>query len=459
MGLLDYMQSPEGIGLLSGLASYAANARRGTPVNNVGRGLVGGLAGYSLANEQVRKAEEDAFQKQYRQMQMEQMQNTLTKHKQEQEFRSRLPDMLKPKLTGSTEQGQMLAEQNADFGAEGVQPLVEAAQYATDAPLNMSYGVDKQALQEYMMQPGSPYADKIIEKQLTPKDPIKLGNTLLDPETYQPLAVDEAWKQDKLEARQQRLQELEMRLEDQRLSREQSAALRRELAGQQAALRRDLSQQSTALAGKPPSGYRFKPNGDLEMIPGGPADVKNQQRLEGGSTVDTVIATLRDQYDQLEKGGGIVSTKNELGRNLGARLSSSGLGQFVGGAVGTENQSARDTVAQTRPVLLQAIMKATGMSAKQMDSNAELKLYLATATDPTLGLEANRNALAMIERLYGSGAGNEQVTREGESPKRNAPPQNKREAYNEYLKAYSAAKTPEQKKAITARARQLGVVK
>jgi hypothetical protein len=45
-------------------------------------------------------------------------------------------------------------------------------------------------------------------------------------------------------------------------------------------------------------------------------------------------------------------------------------------------------------------MKATGMSAKQMDSNAELKLWLATATDPTLDVESNRKALDNIEKKY-----------------------------------------------------------
>ena len=54
----------------------------------------------------------------------------------------------------------------------------------------------------------------------------------------------------------------------------------------------------------------------------------------------------------------------------------------------------------TRPALLAALMKATGMSAKQMDSNAELKLWLATATDPSLDVESNRRALAKIEQKY-----------------------------------------------------------
>jgi hypothetical protein len=48
-----------------------------------------------------------------------------------------------------------------------------------------------------------------------------------------------------------------------------------------------------------------------------------------------------------------------------------------------------------------AIMRATGMSAKAIDSNAELKLWLATATDPTKSYEANIEALQNIENLYG----------------------------------------------------------
>ena len=54
------------------------------------------------------------------------------------------------------------------------------------------------------------------------------------------------------------------------------------------------------------------------------------------------------------------------------------------------------------------IMQAMGLSAKQLDSNAELKLWLSAATDPTLDLEANRDALNNLERMLtgkGKGAG------------------------------------------------------
>jgi len=164
---------------------------------------------------------------------------------------------------------------------------------------------------------------------------------------------------------------------------------------------------STA-GGKPPIGYRYTANGDLEAIPGGPADAKAQalanQKASGSTDVAASIATLRDAYDRLEEGGGITSTKKGPLGNIIAAGSSSAVGQMVGRATGSKNQSARNDIAMSRPVLLSALMKATGMSAKQMDSNAELKLWLTTATDPTLDVESNRRALDALERKYMSGS-------------------------------------------------------
>jgi hypothetical protein len=174
-----------------------------------------------------------------------------------------------------------------------------------------------------------------------------------------------------------------------RLSREQSA---------------DQHAAGLLQVGKAPSGYRFLPDGSMQAIPGGPADAKSsalaQQKALGASDVDSAVATLRDAYDRLEKGGGITSTERGALSNMAAASGSSGLGQAVGRAFGTQNQSARNDIAMTRPALLAALMKATGMSAKQMDSNAELKLWMATATDPTLDVESNRRALNAIERKY-----------------------------------------------------------
>jgi len=50
---------------------------------------------------------------------------------------------------------------------------------------------------------------------------------------------------------------------------------------------------------------------------------------------------------------------------------------------------------------MQSIVKASGMSAKQIDSNAELKLMLDQATDPTAGYEANMKALDNLDKRFG----------------------------------------------------------
>lgn len=181
-GLLEWMNTPAGQGLLSGVASYAMNARRGTPVNNLGRGLAGGITGYAQANDQIRQDKEKQLADQYRQMQMDQMRQSMEAQKAQQGWRAGLPSVMAPKLTGTTDQGRQLADQNAAFGAEGVAPLAESAAYAQpDAPIGVQYGQDKQAVQDYMIRPESPYADKLIEQQLFPKaaDYKTVGNTLV----------------------------------------------------------------------------------------------------------------------------------------------------------------------------------------------------------------------------------------------------------------------------------------
>jgi hypothetical protein len=131
-----------------------------------------------------------------------------------------------------------------------------------------------------------------------------------------------------------------------------------------------------------------------------PAGAKKQADKETAQeNAGTIIAQLRQSFDQLDKLGGITSTQNRPGTNIGAALSSSPMGQLTGRVLGTETQSERNKIAQTRPLLMTTIMQAMGLSAKQLDSNAELKLWLSAATDPTLDLEANREALRNLENL------------------------------------------------------------
>ena len=133
------------------------------------------------------------------------------------------------------------------------------------------------------------------------------------------------------------------------------------------------------------------------------AAAKEKEAATGQASVDNIIADLRDKYRQLDTSGGITNPEKGVVSNIEAGIGSSGVGQFAGRLFGTQNQSLRNQIAQTRPLLLSAIKQRTGMSAKQMDSNVELKLWLSVATDPTLDIKANMNALDNIEKMIGSG--------------------------------------------------------
>ena len=76
-GLLDFINTPAGMGLLSAAAGYASGARRGSPVNNIGRGLLGGLVGYNQAQEQQTQLAQQAKANELRDMQLAQMRDEM----------------------------------------------------------------------------------------------------------------------------------------------------------------------------------------------------------------------------------------------------------------------------------------------------------------------------------------------------------------------------------------------
>ena len=130
---------------------------------------------------------------------------------------------------------------------------------------------------------------------------------------------------------------------------------------------------------------------------------KQKAQGEAKQQLSDIVGSLKGNYDALNKNFGIASTDNRALSNIGARIGSSGVGQLFGGALGTQNQQYRQEIEQTRPLLLNAIKNATGMSAQQMNSNAELTMYLKAATDPTLSYEANMKALQNLDKMFGLG--------------------------------------------------------
>lgn len=127
-----------------------------------------------------------------------------------------------------------------------------------------------------------------------------------------------------------------------------------------------------------------------------------QKKAEGQRQISQVVTELGKAYDDLDKKGGAVNTKNSAYENLAAFTGNSPIGQAYGKVTGTDVQSTRNTIIQKIPALINAIRQATGMSAKNMDSNTELQFYLKMATDPTVDIQSNKRALNNIMNMYGA---------------------------------------------------------
>jgi hypothetical protein len=163
------------------------------------------------------------------------------------------------------------------------------------------------------------------------------------------------------------------------------------------------------------------PDQAVGMTPATPGAEKALEKVtvakEGKQAVNGVLNTLYSEYNNLVKSGGITDTRKSAEDNIAARTGASGIGQLTGSYTGSESQSFRDTIEQTRPLLLTAIMKATGLSATQLNSNVELQTYLKTATDPKVSIQSNVKALNNISSMFGIGEKFEVPAVGGSTPK------------------------------------------
>lgn len=139
------------------------------------------------------------------------------------------------------------------------------------------------------------------------------------------------------------------------------------------------------------------------------ADIAIQKKLaearpekeRGRQTVNTVLDEMSANYDELNKLKGIPSTEGSILENLAAGIGASELGQQAGKFMGTEEQSLRNKIQGSLPILMQSIMKATGMTATQLNSERELQAFMKAVTDPTTDIQAVKSQLDLLRRLYG----------------------------------------------------------
>lgn len=148
-GLLSFFATPEGQGLLAAGFGGLAGARRGQPLNSIGRGGLAGLAGYANAQDQqaqeaqrLEMGKDREQNRALRQMQMDQQTAQLAKQKGQEQWQAGLPAIYK-QATETT------------YGAGDEGPTMTRP--------------NPSALRDYAMQPNSPFADEVMKAQLFPK--------------------------------------------------------------------------------------------------------------------------------------------------------------------------------------------------------------------------------------------------------------------------------------------------
>jgi hypothetical protein len=133
------------------------------------------------------------------------------------------------------------------------------------------------------------------------------------------------------------------------------------------------------------------------------ATTKGLSVTKGKNLVTDVATEMATAYGTLKELKGIKSQTNTPRENVSAGLSSTSIGQYGASLMGTKEQDARDIILSQRPILVQGIVKATGMTASQINSNQELANLLDAATDPSKGYETNINTLNKINKRFGLG--------------------------------------------------------
>jgi len=96
-GLLDFVRTPEGQGLLSAVAGGMASARRGAPVNSIGRGLLAGVQGYGNALDRQQQEQDSAVTRQFRDLQIKSAQQQM----KDRELQAASLDALNPQLVAT----------------------------------------------------------------------------------------------------------------------------------------------------------------------------------------------------------------------------------------------------------------------------------------------------------------------------------------------------------------------
>lgn len=135
-----------------------------------------------------------------------------------------------------------------------------------------------------------------------------------------------------------------------------------------------------------------------------PLTVGTKKQTVGQSNVESTLDKMMEKYNRLDALEAIPSAKRGVLANAAAYAAGTTAGQEIEKVRATPAQTERNELKSLRRALLKDIMAATGASAKELDSNFELKSMLESLSDETMDIDSVRRIIADLSARYGKGA-------------------------------------------------------
>lgn len=117
------------------------------------------------------------------------------------------------------------------------------------------------------------------------------------------------------------------------------------------------------------------------------------------SNIKSILNEMEVQYGNLDALGGMVDDTRGTAGNVMARLGASGVGQAVGGTIGSKEQTARDTINNAKLRLLMAVKNAENTGVGGLNSNMELKTHLDSLSNVGQSKQTVANTLNQVRAI------------------------------------------------------------
>lgn len=397
-GLLSFLKTAEGQGLLSAGAGYMANASRTTPVNSIGRGALTGLLGYSNATARQDEQAERAKMGQFRDAQIAAFNAKAAAEAdalaRERAKRDALPGLFRPAgMSGGEAIPQQMGGVPMFSQPMGVSPMqATPGGFDVMGAIKAGFGADEIEKYAGLSNVGKPKATRQIEV-----DDGRGGKRIVLADDYGTEVGGFAGYTAPVQVSQgDRVSFIKpapgVSLPVNMSPSERDASARGWAGNRLNAERLTFDKAGGADANKAPAGYRWNANRTAqEIIPGGPADLKasaeGQKRV---SEANDVLSLLNQVEEILPK-----ATGSYLGTGV----------DILGDAVGLSTEGAK-AGAQLKAIQGALVSKMPKMSGPQSDKDVQLYREMAGRVgDPTIPVDQRQAAVDTIRSLNEKYAG------------------------------------------------------